>query len=115
MVVLSMAVSGLILSGSGFNQMVGINYATGLSDAVDNMQSDARGDIEAQSFGGVTLIGLAITAITMFVDTFVLVYLFPFFLLNIGFPAWFSIPVGIPFEFANIVGTVQILRGLNLR
>lgn len=112
MFVISMAVSSALLAGSGFNAWAGVGYDPGLGGPMDDLHDTAREDPESSVVtDAVNLIGLAIAAIQIIVDMFVWVYLFPFALMNIGFPAWFAIPIGAPIEYVNIVGTAEFMRG----
>jgi hypothetical protein len=114
--VLSMAVAAAILTGSGFTAEAGVGYDVGLSDSADDLRELADQDVEGSVVqDAVNLIGLAIAAIDIIVQTFVWVFLFPLALINIGFPAWFAVPVGLPVLYINVIGTVSILRGMNVR
>ena len=114
--VISMAVAAAILSGSGFNDEVGISYGVGLDNAADDLREQAHQDFEGSVISqAINLIGLAISGISIVVDTFVWVYLFPLALTNIGFPWWFAYPVGLPVLYINLIGTAALLRGINIR
>jgi len=114
--VISMAVAAAIMSGSGFNAAVGIHYAVGLDHASDSLRSQAHQDFQGNIISqAINLVGMAISAIGIVVDTFVWVYLFPLALTNIGFPWWFAYPVGLPILYTNLIGTAGLLRGINIR
>lgn len=114
--VISMAVAAAIMSGSGFTAWSGVGYDVGLDKTADELRTDAGGDVEGSLFSGATdLLGLAISAVDILVETFVWVFLFPLALMNIGFPAWFAVPVGLPVLYVNLIGTASILRGMNIR
>lgn len=116
MFVISMAVAAALLSGSGFTAWAGVGYDLGLGGVSDDLRAQAQQDVEGSVIGSaLTLLGLAIAAIGIVVETFVWVYLFPFALNNIGFPWWFAYPVGLPVLYVNIIGTASILRGYNVR
>lgn len=116
MFVISMAVAAALMSGSGFTAWAGVGYDLGLTDVSNDLRGQAQEDVEGSVIGSaLTLLGLAIAAISLLVDTFVWVYLFPFALNNLGIPWWFAYPVGLPVLYVNIIGTVSVLRGINIR
>lgn len=114
--VISMAVAMAIMSGSGFTAWAGVGYDAGLDNTADNLRDQATSDVESSTISNaLNLLGLAVAAIDIMVETFVWVYLFPLALMNIGFPAWFAVPVGLPVLYVNLVGTAGLLRGMNIR
>lgn len=113
--VISMAVSAAILSGSGFNDAMGVGVDVGLSDYADKLEQQAHQDFEGSVIGGaLTMIGLAISAISIVINTFYWVYAFPIALANIGLPMWFAGPVGLPVWYVNLYGTAEIIRGMRM-
>lgn len=116
MFVISMAVAAAIMSGSGFTAWAGVGYDTGLSNTADDLRDQAKNDVESSTVANaLNLLGLAVAAIDIMIQTFVWVYLFPLALMNIGFPGWFAVPVGLPVLYVNLVGTASVLRGMNIR
>lgn len=114
--VISMAVAAALMTGSGFTEWAGVGFDIGLSGPADALRTMAHNDIESSILSGIVrMIGLAITAISMLVETFIWVFLFPEALTNLGLPRWFSYPVGLPVLYVNIIGTISILRGFNIR
>lgn len=113
--VISMAVSAAILSGSGFNDQLGVGVDIGLSDYADKLTEQAHQDFQGSVIGGaLTMIGMAISAVTIVIDTFYWVYAFPVALYNIGLPMWFATPIGLPIWFVNLYGTAEIIRGMQM-
>lgn len=113
--VISMAVSAAILSGSGYNDQMGVGVDVGLSDYADKLDQQAHQDFEGSVIGGaLTMIGLAISAISIVVETFYWVYAFPVALMNVGLPAWFATPISLPIWFVNLYGTAEIIRGMRM-
>ena len=116
MFVISMAVAMAIMSGSGFTAWAGVGYDTGLSGTANDLRDQAQDDVESSTVSNaLNLLGLAVAAIDIMIQTFVWVYLFPLALMNIGFPWWFATPVGLPVLYVNLIGTAEILRGMNIR
>lgn len=112
MFVLAMAVSSAMLVGSGFNDWANTGYDPGLEGAAEDLRETAHENTDASTIAGaLNLLGLAISAINILVTTFVWVYLFPAALMNIGFPAWFAVPIGLPVLYINLIGTAEFLRG----
>lgn len=113
--VISMAVSAAILSGSGFNDQMGVGIDMGLSDYADKLESQAQQDFSGSVIGGaLTMIGLAISAISIVTETFYWVYAFPLALSNLGLPMWFATPIGLPVWFVNLYGTAELIRGMRM-
>lgn len=119
--VISMAVAAAILTGSGFNDAMGVGLDVGLGDAAADLTEQAHQPQEGEEGivgsvigGALTMIGLAITAIGMIIETFYWVYLFPVALMNIGLPAWFATAIGLPVWYVNIYGTAELIRGMRM-
>lgn len=116
MFVISMAVAAALMSGSGFTAWAGVGYDVGLDNTADDLRDQAKSDVESSTISNaLNLLGLAVAAIDIMVETFVWVYLFPLALMNIGFPSWFAVPIGLPVLYVNLIGTAQLLRGMNIR
>ncbi len=116
MFVISMAVAAAIMTGSGFTAWAGVGYDVGLTGTADDLRTQAHEDPESSTISNaLNLLGLAVAAVDIMIQTFVWVYLFPLALINIGFPAWFATPVGLPVLYVNLVGTAQLLRGMSIR
>lgn len=114
--VISMAVAMAIMTGSGFTAWAGVGFDTGLSSTADDLREDADSNVESSTISGaLNLLGLAVASVDIMVKTFVWVFLFPLALMNIGFPAWFAVPIGLPVLYTNLVGAASILRGMNIR
>lgn len=113
--VISMAVSAALLSGSGFNEQMGVGIDVGLQDYADRLHDQAHQDFSGSVIGGaLTMIGLAISAISIVINTFYWVFAFPVALMNIGLPSWFAVPIGLPIWYVNLYGTAEIIRGMRM-
>lgn len=114
--VISLAAAAMILSGSGFNAQMGVGVDVGLGDYADQLEQQAHQDFEGSVIGGaLTMIGLAISAISIVINTFYWVYAFPIALTNLGLPMWFAAAVGLPIWYVNLYGTAEIIRGMQMK
>lgn len=113
--VISLAAAAMILSGSGFNAEMGVGVDVGLDDYAEQLEEQAHQDFESSVIGGaLTMIGLAISAIDIVINTFYWVFAFPVALTNLGLPLWFASAVGLPVWFVNLYGTAEIIRGMRM-
>lgn len=115
LIVISCAVAGAILEGSGFNAAVGIGKATGLQDDAAQLDDNAS-EFRADRAGGTdgSYLGLTSDSTRAFVGLLKWSLMLPVALQNIGFPGWFVVPLGWPIQFINYVGIWQIIRGFRV-
>jgi len=115
LLVVSMAVAAAIMSGSGLSDELGVGVDIGLGDYGDDLRDQAHQDPQGSVIGGaLTMIGFALSAISIVVDTFYWVFAFPLALNNLGLPGWFTMAVGLPVWFVNLYGTAEIIRGMRM-
>jgi len=112
--VICFAVAGGLMAGSGFNDAVGIDKATGLQDDADQLSEDAS-SYRADRGGSVeSYLGFTTQATGAIVGALKWSLMLPLALQNVGFPAWFAGPIGVPIQFVNYIGVWQIIRGMNI-
>ncbi|RDZ39430.1 hypothetical protein C5B91_20130 [Haloferax sp. Atlit-10N] len=114
LIVISCAVAGAIMEGSGFNTAVGIGKATGLQDDAAQLNDDSSQFRAERAGDGGSYLGLTADSTRAFVGLLKWSLMLPVALQNIGFPAWFVIPLGWPIQFINYVGIWQIIRGMKV-
>lgn len=114
LLLISMAVSGALLAGSGFNDHVGVQRQSGTDQLlgqpekqIDDVANNGT-DRQTQTLGA---IGFLKKAVGMFIASITWSLLFPAALTNVGFPVWFAAPVGTPIMFINWVGLFRLMRG----
>lgn len=116
--VVSLAISGLMFAGSGFNQAVGVEDRTStLGDELEETANESRGtgdggfDSSARSQDDGSITGFIISGTTAVVSVIWMVVLMPVTLQNIGFPVWFATPIGLAFYVFASVGAAQFASG----
>lgn len=95
-----------IMEGSGLNDDLGVELAPGISDQVEELTRLASDGFQANE-------GLGDTLFTLFAAGYSLIALFaqsifalPTMFLNLGFPAWFVIPLTGPLY---LISTLEVL------
>ena len=112
--VISMAVAGAMMGGSGVNDVLGHGMATGLSDDADELENQTQ--FQADRTGGDTsYLGMSVNAVGAMVGMLEWSLMFPVVMVNVGFPGWFAYPIGLPIQLINYVGIWQIVRGMTIR
>ena len=119
--VLSLGVSFAIIGGAGVGASIfGVgSQDAGTQEALDDAQKNTslnksddgglRGDVQGNNEP--TVVGLVLSAGKAVVNVALVVGLLPYVLINLGFPAYFAVPVG---GFAQIVvgiGVFQFVTG----
>ncbi|WP_224332873.1 hypothetical protein [Haloprofundus halobius] len=111
---ISLAVAGMMMSMSGFNEDLGVGHSTGLEE-------DARGldeDVDSYSADRVSdqgsYLGVTVEGAQAVVDGLKWSLALPVALINVGFPAWFAIPLASPVQFVSYIGVWQIIRGMRI-
>lgn len=112
-VVLAIAVAGMMLGMSGFQSAWGAP-APQTASAQDQLNASAQnaspneGPVEGPvSSGESSIVGLIVNGLTTMVDIAGGVVLLPLTLMNLGFPAYFAIPVGALAELLVGIGLIE--------
>jgi hypothetical protein len=95
-----------IMEASGLSEDLGVNLAPGVSETMDEMVTNARDAINPSSGFGETLFSLFISGVKLLETFMVGVFAAPSMLINLGFPAWFVIPVTSPLY---VIGSLEIM------
>jgi hypothetical protein len=111
---LSMAMAGLFMVGSGFNDVVGqedkaSTIAGELEDKANT--SDTTFDSSARSEDDGSIAGFIISGTSDVVGIIWMVVAIPATLRNIGFPEWFAYPIGLGFYTLVAIGIAQFASG----
>ncbi len=100
LVVLAIGVAGAMLGMSGFTAVWGADTPS-VDRASDKMNESAEavspnnGPVEGPvSSGDSSIVGLIANGLGSLVDIAGAVVLLPITLMNLGFPAWFAVPIG---------------------
>lgn len=112
---ISMAMAGLFMVGSGFNAAVGQEErAPTISDTLEdkaNASDAASFSSSARSQDDGSVAGFIISGTSGFVNIVSMVALLPLTLRDMGFPQWFSYPVGLGFYLLVTMGVAQFAGG----
>lgn len=128
LMVLVLAASGAMLSGSGFADAWGAEApstseaqkALDRSQEVDAVSNTSAGDKENESgikgpVGGGgesgSVLGLILSSAGALATMIGAIVVFPITLMNLGFPAWFAVPIGALAEVIVGIGLMQFTSG----
>jgi hypothetical protein len=113
LLVLALGTSGAMLEASGFSDAWGAEppKTSGAQEAVED-QADAVSPDQGPVVGPVnsddnSIIGLVVDGLDSLVDLAGAVVLLPITLMNLGFPAWFAIPIG---TLTNVIAGIGIIQ-----
>lgn len=122
MVLFAIGLAGAFFAGSGFNGLVqGDGGTQQVSDVVNNSaDGSVVGDSESltgsrETTGDGSIVGLVIGGGRVIGSVIGKIVLLPFTLMQLGFPAWFALPVGAFSELVVSVGLIQFITGRVLR
>jgi len=120
---ISFAIAGLLITGSGAGQHTGITDPVGGLD--DEVQSQAEESAVGDNGSGVSgtrgggedssIISLVINGAKQIASIVGMVALLPLTLEQIGFPTWFAVPIGTAATLIVSVGLIQFITGRVLR
>jgi hypothetical protein len=114
MLVISFAVAGAIMGGSGLSDAIGVDKATGLQDDADQLREKTDRFSADRGSSSSSFLGFTASAVGAIVGMLKWSLMLPAVLINIGFPEWFAFPIAIPIQLVNYVGVYQIIRGMNI-
>jgi hypothetical protein len=120
-VVMSLALAGALMTGSGFAGLVGKGDPTGdINEKVNKKAENSTlkdGDLSGEDAPSDddSIISLVIDGAQEIANIIGMVTLLPLTLINMGFPSWFAIPVGAPITIIASIGLVQFVTGRVLR
>jgi len=113
LLVLVLGVSGSMLTMSGFGAAWGVDDPSigPATDQVDE-QADAVGPANGSATGPVTsgessIVGLVVDSSQSIVGVAGSVMLLPITIMNLGFPAWFAIPIG---SLAYVIAGIGVIE-----
>ena len=113
LVVLAIGVAGLMIGGSGFTDVWGakppqVDSASSQVNASSANVSPNSGPVSGPvSTGDSSIVGLIVNGLGSLVDIAGAVAVLPLTLMNLGFPAWFAVPIGIIGELIVGIGLVE--------
>jgi hypothetical protein len=108
----------LLFAGSGFNGIVAGDANTdGLQSELQekgdqtNVGNDTVVEGSRETSGDGSIVGIAIGGTQTLVSIVGLVALLPNTLRQLGFPAWFALPIGTVVSLVSAVGIIQFITG----
>lgn len=109
-----LAAATMIMAGSGVGGELGGTPETGTQSEFESFEDEVS-TFESDTRGVDSIIGLAISAISMTATLIGILLLGPFALQNLGFPGWLAIALGLPIWAITLMFIVEIMRGINVR
>jgi len=100
-----------IADASGLTEDTGVELDTGVSESLDAAVDQARTGFSPDSGAGETLFTLFIGAYFFAQAMFQTVFSAPTLLMNLGFPAWFVVPITAPIYIIAMMDLVYIAAG----
>ena len=112
----SLAVAGMMMGMSGFDDYVGVSKSTGLeADANDLVNKSREYQASRASDSGGDYLGLTVDSTGAVVSALKWTFALPIALINVGVPSWFAWPLGAPLQLISFLGIWQIIRGMSFR
>lgn len=117
--VIAIAVAGTMWGMSGITETLQTNPGENLDspDQLEDQANDSAVNEDGEFSGPVNpgdesnIIGLIISGGRAIADIFALVILLPFELHSLGFPRWFSYPIGLAIQTFASIGIIQFITG----
>lgn len=103
-----------ILVASGLAADMQINPSPGMSEEMDNVVDSARSGFSPNAGIGDTLIAMFIAAISLVSVIVKGVFLAPEMFLNLGFPAWFVLPIFAPMYVVVVYDIIYVGTGRSM-
>lgn len=116
--ILAMAMAGVMLSMSGFNEEVGTNkHSSSLTDEFESVAGNVSVNQEDPGIVGsvATMLTLVVTAVSQLFNIIVFLLLLPLELRGLGFPGFFAYPIGLSVQILGSIGILQFAAGRMLR
>lgn len=120
-VALSLTIAALMFTLSGYGSMYGNDPGAGLGPAEDRLNSTAENRSVEEGVGGQisgddpSLVSLTVNGADSVMEVLAFIAFLPTALTNLGFPFWFSAPVGLVVQLLGFVSLVQFASGRVLR
>lgn len=113
-IALSMALAGLFMAGSGFNDAMGVDdrgttISDQLEDRADTNDTSFTSSARTEEEGSIP--GFIISATETVVGVVWIVLAMPATLRELGFPRWFAYPLGLGFYVIMTIGVAQFASG----
>jgi len=123
--VVSIAIASLMFQGAGFAQIAGAGEPSSglepLGESVEEQGNTSKVQNNPDAYGGAAsgsddpLINFILDGGGAVLSTFKLLAALPLALTNLGFPLWFSGPVGVVVQLAGGWGIIQFVTGRSIR
>jgi len=103
----------MIMAGSGIGAELGGTPETGAEGEFEDLQEELE-QTESDQRGVDSIIGLAISSVSLAFQLIPILLLAPISLQNLGFPAWIAVPLSLPIYVLTVLFVIEVLRGLNV-
>jgi len=120
-VVMAIAVAALMFSLSGYAGLYGGDPTTGLGQSQSALEDTAANESVEGGVGGQisgqdpSLVSLTVNGASSVASVLAFIVLLPISLQNLGFPFWFSFPIGLVVQLMGFISMVQFVSGRVLR
>lgn len=119
-VMVSIGLAAFMMSASGFNALIGaeggsaVDVGEGIQDTANNSTiNGSDGKLEGSSVGSsdTTIIGMIFSGVGEVLRFAKIIVAMPMVLKDMGFPLWFSVPVGGTASIVASIGILQFVTG----
>lgn len=121
-VILCIGLMAAFFAGSGFNAIVGAGGGGAAGEIQENVdgvanESSVNGSLDGstQGAGDSTIVGMVLSSAGEIGRILGLIVMMPMTLIDLGFPAWFAIPIGSVVTIIASVGFIQFVTGRTWR
>jgi hypothetical protein len=95
-----------IMSSSGLSEDIGVELAPGISDKMETVVEEMKKGFSPNANVVESFVSLAIAGVSLFQVVVEGTYAAPSAFMNLGFPAWFVIPISAPLY---LLATLEVL------
>ncbi len=103
----------MLIAGSGLGAELGGTPTTGGEEQIEDLENLVQ-EAESDQRGVDSIIGLAITSVSLVFSMIPILLFAPVALQNLGFPAWIAVPVSLPIYALLALFIVEVLRAVNI-
>lgn len=100
-----------IMAGSGLSEDIGVELAPGISDKMDEVVDRMKDGFSPNVNIVESFVSLAVAGVRLFQVVIEGTYAAPAAFLNLGFPAWFVVPIAAPLYLISTLEALFIALG----
>jgi len=103
-----------IMEASGLSEDLGVQFAPGVGDSVENATDRAKDGFQAGEGGGETLFGLFLSGVSLISALIDTIFAAPTLLINLGFPEWLVYPLVAPLYVISALEIMFVATGRDM-